>query len=263
MFLKFLTMQIKFITLLIISCIALSSNSQTTLIAKYNFSHVRDTNNPQNIYKDIMIMTANNNASLYKSYSYHLFDSLMEHSTSNEEIKLPKGSPEQLYTNFTTQEIILIRPLNNDKFAIKTSLQKTDWELIDSTQKFGNLICKKARGKFRGRVYNCWYCPDIAVQSGPWKLNGLPGLIINATDEKKQVSFILSEIWQTQNQDVELPKPLTYITEEKFNEMLEALVSNPNAFLENNSSNQNNTIEFKQNSKVKKKLKWNNPLELN
>lgn len=254
-------MQTKWIILLIISCIALSSKSQTTIVAKYHFAHVRDTTKLQNMYKDVMILVTHNNASLYKSYTYQVYDSLMEHNTSDE-IKLPKASPEQLYTNFTTQEIISIRPWINEKVAIKNTLQKINWELIDSTQKFGNLVCKLAKGEFKGRMYNCWYCPDIAVQSGPWKLNGLPGLIVNAIDEKKQVSFTLSEIGQSENQMVELPKQLSYITEEKMDEMIEAFLSNPSASIDNNN-NKNNSLEFKQTGKAKKKLKWNNPLELN
>jgi GLPGLI family protein len=33
---------------------------------------------------------------------------------------------------------------------------------------------------FRGRNYYAWYAPDIAVYSGPWKLNGFtPGMILS------------------------------------------------------------------------------------
>jgi hypothetical protein len=61
---------------------------------------------------------------------------------------------------------------------------------------------------------------------------------------------------------VELPKQLSYITEEKMDEMIEAFLSNPSASIDNNN-NKNNSLEFKQTGKAKKKLKWNNPLELN
>jgi GLPGLI family protein len=50
-------------------------------------------------------------------------------------------------------------------------LPKFSWKITKQKKKIGSLIvfCKY----FRGRKYYAWYAPEIAVYSGPWKLNGL------------------------------------------------------------------------------------------
>ena len=39
---------------------------------------------------------------------------------------------------------------------------------------------------FKGRTWYAWYSEDIPVSEGPWKLYGLPGLILRAYDAQHQ-----------------------------------------------------------------------------
>gem|GEM_PF-1561909 len=53
------------------------------------------------------------------------------------------------------------------------------WTLLsDEEKKFGSLVCKKAVADFKNQHMVVWYCPDIPIPDGPWKLGGLPGLIV-------------------------------------------------------------------------------------
>jgi len=77
---------------------------------------------------------------------------------------------------------------------IKETLPKIKWKIINEYKDFKNLKCQKANGYFRGRNYTAWFSKDIPLPFGPWKLNGLPGLIIEAKDDKNQVYFTASKI---------------------------------------------------------------------
>ena len=68
-----------------------------------------------------------------------------------------------------------------------------DWQLIpDSTTTIIGYHCQLAKTNFKGRTWLAWYAEDIPVPEGPWKLCGLPGLILRAYDAQQQ--FYLNAI---------------------------------------------------------------------
>ena len=50
-------------------------------------------------------------------------------------------------------------------------------------------VRRLATADFRGRRWTAWFATDIPVSDGPWKLGGLPGLILEAYDEGQQHVF--------------------------------------------------------------------------
>jgi GLPGLI family protein len=63
------------------------------------------------------------------------------------------------------------------------TLQKIDWLLVNESKKIGEYECFKAKCNYKGRSYTAWYTLEIPVSYGPWKLNGLPGLILMAFED--------------------------------------------------------------------------------
>ena len=57
-------------------------------------------------------------------------------------------------------------------------------------------LCQKANGEFRGKKWNVLYAEDIPTAAGPWKLQGLPGLITYAADDEGIHTFKLIGIYQ-------------------------------------------------------------------
>ncbi|MBD5281121.1 MAG: GLPGLI family protein [Bacteroides sp.] len=60
-------------------------------------------------------------------------------------------------------------------------IPEIDWVLTDETEEIMGYECHKATAKWRGREWNAWYS-DIPVNAGPWKFQGLPGLILKVED---------------------------------------------------------------------------------
>ncbi|MBR1788055.1 MAG: GLPGLI family protein [Bacteroidaceae bacterium] len=49
--------------------------------------------------------------------------------------------------------------------------------------------CQRATCRWRGRDYVAWFAPDIPVKRGPWRFNGLPGLILKLYDTNRFYTF--------------------------------------------------------------------------
>ncbi|MDR2148325.1 MAG: GLPGLI family protein [Tannerella sp.] len=63
------------------------------------------------------------------------------------------------------------------------------WSIHSDTSTILNYLCTKATTRFRGRDWTVWFCPDIPVDAGPWKLRGLPGLILKVADSRNHYIF--------------------------------------------------------------------------
>lgn len=63
------------------------------------------------------------------------------------------------------------------------------WEIGDSTKNLLGYECVNATTDYHGRRWTVWFAPEIPVQEGPWKLCGLPGLILEAYDASGQHAF--------------------------------------------------------------------------
>lgn len=55
-----------------------------------------------------------------------------------------------------------------------------EWEICDSSAVILGYDCVMARTGYHGRGWTAWFAPELPVPFGPWKLRGLPGLILKA-----------------------------------------------------------------------------------
>ncbi len=83
--------------------------------------------------------------------------------------------------------------MTDEEFILKEEIGTIQWDLQSKTRLINGFNCQKAIGKFGGRTYIAWYTPEIPITTGPWKLDGLPGAIVEASDSK-EISFLLSKV---------------------------------------------------------------------
>ncbi|SMC49288.1 GLPGLI family protein [Moheibacter sediminis] len=80
-------------------------------------------------------------------------------------------------------------------YYVYDSMPKLNWELISGTDTISGFACKKAKVKFRGSNLTAYYTPDIPISSGPWKFNGLPGLILKvSSDDYKEIYWQATKV---------------------------------------------------------------------
>jgi GLPGLI family protein len=63
------------------------------------------------------------------------------------------------------------------------------WTLTDDTVTVGGYLCQTATCKFRGVAWTVCYTEEIPSSAGPWRLRGLPGLIVKAESEAHTFSL--------------------------------------------------------------------------
>ncbi len=83
---------------------------------------------------------------------------------------------------------------------------KIEWELVNETKQIGSFTAFKAKCNFRGRNYTAWYVLEIPLPYGPWKLQGLPGLIIEAYDEYKEFYVYFKSIEYPTSLQIDMSK---------------------------------------------------------
>lgn len=74
-------------------------------------------------------------------------------------------------------------------YISQESIPILSWQMYPETKIILDKVCKKAITTFRGRTYTVWYTPSIPISIGPWKLQGLPGAILEAKSQDGQISF--------------------------------------------------------------------------
>ncbi|WP_072883917.1 GLPGLI family protein [Chryseobacterium takakiae] len=75
-------------------------------------------------------------------------------------------------------------------FIVETS-DKISWNLDNETKMTGGYKLQKATAKYGGRNWTAWFTKEISLNEGPYKFNGLPGMIFEIYDDKDNFRFSL------------------------------------------------------------------------
>ena len=68
------------------------------------------------------------------------------------------------------------------------------WALTDDTLTVSGYLCQQATATHRGVEWHVWYTEEIPSSAGPWRLRGLPGLIVKAENDAH--TFCLAKLRQ-------------------------------------------------------------------
>lgn len=94
-----------------------------------------------------------------------------------------------LYVNHPEGAVSSFDKIVPNRYFYSEPLPDFQWKLTNDTLSICGYLCKKAVGKYAGRKWTAWYSEDVAAPFGPWKLCGLPGMILKACDADNIFSF--------------------------------------------------------------------------
>ncbi len=164
----------------------------------YNYSWCVDTTNQleDNFTSDQMLLQiAREGISKFSSYKNLTVDSLLT-ALAPEQImeaakngKLANGEFMTIFKNYPKGKLTHTEKICIDWFSYEEDMPALEWELTDSVMNILGYECHSAKCSFRGRNWTAFYSEDIPVMDGPWKLCGLPGLIMMAYDDEGHYNF--------------------------------------------------------------------------
>lgn len=226
--------------------------------------------------KENYILDIGTKETKYYTYDFFVADSLI---TNN--IPFPKEM------KLNTSDIIVHKNNNNEFFQYDLlentvfQLQTNDtqkWNLSQEKKNVKNLSLQKAITTWGGRNWTAWFAEEIPFQEGPYKFHGLPGLIVEIYDDKKNYHFELvrsEKIKEEENQFIEMSEKMGIpITWEKYKTAKIKYYESPVNFIKNSAENSeqlylnDGTIVNSKNSReIDEQLKnsirkYNNPIEL-
>lgn len=165
----------------------------------YNSKSVTDTTKTPYRYKDDEMRLEIGKNGVSRFYSYTRF---LRKQMTAEMIKkgggidltsIPKGGAIswEFYKNYPVQgKTLYLDVIAPDSYQCEETVETPDWQLVpDSTKEILGYQCQMATTRFKGRQWTVWYTEDIPLDEGPWKLRGLPGLVLSAYDAKRQYVF--------------------------------------------------------------------------
>jgi GLPGLI family protein len=167
--------------------------------AKYVINNsVKVINNPVKYPKDTLdeVLTLQIGNRLSRSFNQTTFDAdsiLFYHY-------IAKGTdgpyhtnslvPVDVYKNYPQGTTTVEYRLTKYNYRYKETFPiQLNWQLSNERKRILSYNCQKATCAFRGRNYTAWFTSEIPIPNGPYKFEGLPGLILQISDDKNHYVF--------------------------------------------------------------------------
>jgi GLPGLI family protein len=96
----------------------------------------------------------------------------------------------------------LVHKIKADGMVLLTNRPIMTWEITNETKQIGTFTCYKAIGTStelfgNSTKYIVWFTPTPNLNVGPKYLQGLPGMVVTAEDEGKDLTFKLLSVEAT------------------------------------------------------------------
>lgn len=240
------------ILLFLLTCVSLYAQNS----GRVEYMHVTRTSID---YKTTAVFEFNSEVSKYRVLKHN--QSPKEITSTFEDNNLTVFMPEskfrpEYFVDRSSNMLLSYKYMFKKNNLLKEAIPKIDWKIKDEFKLLNTIKCQKAIGYFRGRTYSVWFANDIPVPYGPWKLQGLPGVILEAQDDKSEIFFKATKVTLQDMNDIELPDIKKAISLKEF---ITVVIPEKNeelaAFMNSKQADRNTTVSaFKPNRNTFKEI---------
>lgn len=243
---------------------------------KYEFKHIYDTlqtNSPD--VKQMSLFIGKNRSKYVEDRIYNSVTPIAtvasngEYAEASERINALNNQSLGIYRNYGNSKISIVDLVVDKISFVEEEIPTIQWKITSATKEIKGLKCQKAIGDLKGRTYEAWFCKDYPYSTGPWKLGGLPGLILEASDKKNQVvfSFVGYEKLLTNTTDISIPIEIKKIELSAYKKVLDSYIvyqvgDKKFRVMDDGTGNPLTQNIFSYNDSPIKKITINNPIEL-
>lgn len=121
--------------------------------------------------------------------------------------QMPKGKRGEVYKNVPEySQLTYTETLATHKLKYTEELPAIAWSMQEGQKEVCGYACQPAEADFLGRHWTVWYTPEVPLADGPWKLHGLPGMILEAADADSLFHFTCVGMESLRLAPIALPK---------------------------------------------------------
>ncbi|MGN0053560.1 MAG: GLPGLI family protein [Bacteroides sp.] len=244
------------------------------LLVMYDMRSYIDTSKQRKPLEEEAILEIGNGLSKFYSYAQFVCDSVYADDVAR---KAPQetilGHLNQ-YSNYHLTEVVcknypsgqctvLETVAGSTRLRYEEKTELPQWQLTEETDSVMGYACQSAECSYRGRRWKVWYTPTIAVGEGPWKLCGLPGLILKAEDSEGHYLFTAKGLKQCQP-----PRPIIAklaiheaVSRKQYDKVHERYWNDPVGFVSGNNPNTTMEVTDEHGNPVRPRGVAHNPIE--
>jgi len=158
----------------------------------YETKYKLNSEKPNNIYSDNMILDLKNNISIFRDSQDKISDSI---KLNNGNVLLKLGVENHFYVkkNLTQKRIEKVITYLGTNYLLPIE-EILNWKITPEQKIIGEYNCQKAETNYGGRNWIAWFTTELPFGDGPYIFNGLPGLIVYIQDSNNEYSFNLIEV---------------------------------------------------------------------
>lgn len=233
----------------------------------YDLKYQINKEDSTDINSEPMMLKIGNNYSEFLSYAKTLRDKMILEFEKTKVVdmrKVPKTKFKyQILKDNKNNQLLFFKSFGVSKLYYANPLGEFDWKLDGEEKEIKGYKCKKATTTFAGRDYIAWYTLEIPISDGPYKFNGLPGLILELHDTQKHYHFTFSSIEKTNKEHILQFDKYIKVTEKQFDEHVEKIKEKPSLMAKTDMIAFSKEMLDKIDRNGRKKFAYeNNPIEL-